>query len=251
MVIRDTTSDGIVDWVEPEFRVPMTQSQRADVENMDDIQDENEREAGDGENEEDEDMDEDSDIEIQSVGIELNERLIAAAAQREAGIDATVMDEEWEQWLKDQVEAGGLPFISSDLSPNANIPGTRPAITTQPTQASNPRALSDASLGLLQQVPDFLHNLVRQNVEANNRRVENAPSSTYTSWLNATTSLRAARATLSETASRRLDPGLVNRIDDHFLEQFSRRPAPPLQGSSAVGSGLSIPRLSQSHQGGS
>ncbi|PMD38204.1 hypothetical protein L207DRAFT_545387 [Hyaloscypha variabilis F] len=169
IVIRDTTSDGIEAWVPPELRSPATpQAHRADVEDMEDVQEEAETEEH--ENEMDEDGD-DSDIEIQSVGVELNERLRAAVAQREAGNPATVMDEEWEQWLKDAVEAGGLPFLSSDLSPNANIPGTRPA-TESPTM--HPRLLNAARLGQWQQIPDFLHNIVRQNIEATNRRLEDA-----------------------------------------------------------------------------
>ncbi|KAE9368470.1 hypothetical protein N431DRAFT_348078 [Stipitochalara longipes BDJ] len=169
IVIRDTTSDGIEAWVPPELRVPATpQAHRADVEDMEDVQEEAETEEH--ENEMDEDGD-DSDVEIQSVGVELNERLRAAVAQREAGNSTTVMDEEWEQWLKDAVENGGLPFLSSDLSPNANIPGTRPA-TEGP--AMHPRLLNAARLGQWQQIPDFLHNIVRQNIEATNRRLEDA-----------------------------------------------------------------------------
>jgi len=127
------------------------------VEEMEDIQEAAETEEN--ENEMDEDGDE-SDVEIQSVGIELNERLRAAVAQREAGNSATVMDEEWEQWLKDAVEAGGLPFLSSNLSPNAHIPGTRPAIDSP---AMHPRLLNAARLGQWQQIPEALHNLVREH----------------------------------------------------------------------------------------
>lgn len=254
VVIRDTTSDGIDDWVEPELRVPMAQGQRADVEDMEDIQ-EDEREL-EVENEGDEDMDEDSDVEIRSVGLELNERLRAAVAQREAGDTATVMDEEWEQWLKDAVEAGGIPFLSSELSPNANIPGTRPAIESQ---AMHPRVLNAARLGQWHQIPDFLHDMVRQNIENNNRRLENAPQHTMppsaprreSPWTATSSSLRAARlvaaaesagraaAASADAAPRRLEQRVINRLDDHFAEQFSRRPVPPLPNGVSLSSGLS------------
>ncbi|KAF8847242.1 hypothetical protein BDZ45DRAFT_564078, partial [Acephala macrosclerotiorum] len=126
IVIRDTTSDGIEDWVPPELRIPIAaQAQRADIEDMEDIQ-EDETEDNEHENDMEEDGEE-SDAELQSVGQELNERLRAAVAQREAGNTSAPIDEEWEQWLKDAVEAGGLPYLSADLSPAANIPGTRPA----------------------------------------------------------------------------------------------------------------------------
>ncbi|KUJ08805.1 uncharacterized protein LY89DRAFT_539759, partial [Mollisia scopiformis] len=127
IVIRDTTSDGIEDWVPPELRIPLApHAQRADIEEMEDIQGDGETEENDNENDMEEDGEE-SDAEITSVGVELNERLRAAVAQREAGNTTIPIDEEWEQWLKDAVEAGSLPYLPSDLSPNANIPGTRPA----------------------------------------------------------------------------------------------------------------------------
>ena len=258
-MIRDTTSDGIEDWVEPHLRVRVEgSSQRADVENMEDIQEDEAEAEAEAEAEDDEgndDMDEDSAGEMQSVGIELNERLRAAVAQREAGNAATVMDEEWEQWLKEAVEAGGIPFLSSDLSPNANIPGTRPA-TESP--AMHPRLLNAARLGQWQQIPDFLHNMVRQNIEANNLRVENTPP--ITDLTPNTSSLFLSRPSLSpraravpEGAGRRLDARLVNRLDNHFAEQFSRRPVPPLPSVPSVGSGLTSARgrLSRSQEGGS
>ncbi|KAH8597617.1 hypothetical protein B0O99DRAFT_477922, partial [Bisporella sp. PMI_857] len=124
VVIRDTTGDGIEPWIDPSLRIPV--AQRAEVEEMEDVQEDQDQDAEDEENEVDEDMDEDSDTEIQSVGLELNERLRAAAAEREAGNPAAIMDEEWEQWLKDAAESGTIPFLSGELSPDANFPGTRP-----------------------------------------------------------------------------------------------------------------------------
>jgi hypothetical protein len=202
---------------------------------MEDVQEEAETEEH--ENEMDEDGD-DSDIEIQSVGVELNERLRAAVAQREAGNPATVMDEEWEQWLKDAVEAGGLPFLSSDLSPNANIPGTRPA-TESPTM--HPRLLNAARLGQWQQIPDFLHNIVRQNIEATNRRLEDAtitpttpvatsstsstPTNSHSSFWSSTRPSLSPRARGSSSTGQ-IDARTVARLDNHFSEQFSRRTMP-------------------------
>jgi hypothetical protein len=174
VVIRDTTGDGIEDWVEPESRISI--AQRQDVAGDGDCEMEgnkNEGQGGGNEGAEDDDMDdedEDSDVEIRSVGIELNERLRAAVAQREAGNATTVMDEEWEQWLKDAVEAGGIPFPASDLSPNANIPGTRPVPNDNP--AMPPLLLNAARFGELQQMPDFMQSIVMQNIEATTRRLD-------------------------------------------------------------------------------
>jgi hypothetical protein len=222
VTIRDTTGDGIEDWVEPELRVPVarTEVQDGEVREMED--NENEGQGEEAENE-DEDMDDeasDSDVEIHSVGIELNERLRAAVAQREAGNAATVMDEEWEQWLKDAVEAGGIPFLSSDLSPNANIPGTRPATDMQ---AMHPRLLNAARLGQWQQIPDFLQDIVRQNIEANNRRMEDSEtastssarsSSNFSARLSGPPRPRAVPIPNSTTG--RMDPRTVARLDADF-----------------------------------
>jgi hypothetical protein len=238
IIIRDTTSDTIADWVEPSLRVPIApQAHRADVEDMEDIQ-----EDGEAEENELEDDGEDSDNEMQSVGVELNERLRAAVAQREAGNGGTVMDEEWEQWLKDAVENGRLPpFLSSELSPNANVPGTRPA--TDPP-AMHPRLLNAARLGQWQQIPDFLHNIVRQNIEANNRRLEDtaiapppAAPAASTTTPNPPSFSRSnlsphARAPPSGSSYGRIDPRTGVRMGYHVSEQFSRRPIPPLPSTS-------------------
>lgn len=153
---------------------------------------------------EDEDNEgEDSDAEMQSVGVELNERLRAAVALREAG-NTAVMDEEWEQWLKDAVEAGGLPYYSSDLglSPNANIPGTRPA-SDRSGPTMHPRLLNAARLGQWQQIPDVLHTLVRQEMEASRDDLPpSAPMRTRT------------------TAAR-----MPFQSEDH-MTRFARRPVP-------------------------
>lgn len=200
IVIRDTTSDGIDDWVPPEMRViPMAaQAQRASVEDMEDVDEDGEMEENENAEDMEEDEDEDSDVEITSVGIDLNERLRAAAAEREAGNAAAVMDEEWEQWLKDAVEAGGIPFSSSDLSPSANIPGTRPATDNTTMQ---PRYLNAARLGQWQQIPEHLHASVRHNLEATNRRLENT-SATASPAASSSASSSTANSPYASTSPR-------------------------------------------------
>jgi hypothetical protein len=234
IIIRDTTADEIEDWVEPELRTPSApQAQRAGVDDMEDIQQEDGREME--ENEIDEDMDEDSDMELQSVGIELNERLRAAVAQREAGNTATVMDEEWEQWLKDAVEAGGIPFLSSDLSPNANIPGTRPE---SESAASNTRLMNAARIGQWNRIPDFLQSMVRQNLEASSNGSSSNAAPTSLS-ANNTSSPSLSRPSLSPRAravpaSSAISGSSFQRtLNTHFTDLFSRRPV-PTQPSTAI-----------------
>ncbi|ESZ99040.1 hypothetical protein SBOR_0574 [Sclerotinia borealis F-4128] len=120
ITIRDTTGDDIEDWVSPELRCAtvlhaMSANEEKELE-----------EAGQSEQNELEEDDGESDAEITSVGTELNERLRAAAAQRHAGNLTAPMDAEWEQWLKDEVEGGSIDISNMELSPDANIMGTRP-----------------------------------------------------------------------------------------------------------------------------
>lgn len=89
-------------------------------------------EEEDGE-EEDDDEDEEGDMEdtedevvAQSVGVDLNQRLLAATEARARGEEGVVLDADWEQWLKEAAERGTttLPGISSltGLAPGPNHP---------------------------------------------------------------------------------------------------------------------------------
>ncbi|KAI4230958.1 MAG: hypothetical protein L6R40_007886 [Gallowayella cf. fulva] len=48
----------------------------------------------------------------QSVGVELNRRLMAATEARNRGEEA-VLDADWEQWLKEAAERGGIPDLTA------------------------------------------------------------------------------------------------------------------------------------------
>lgn len=72
--------------------------------------DEEEDEDDDGE----EDEEESSDEEVESYGIELNQRLLEAAAARERGANVP-LDEDWEQWLKEAIEHDGYADVISAI----------------------------------------------------------------------------------------------------------------------------------------
>lgn len=235
VVIRDTTADDIADWVEPECRaVNRAQAPRTGVEPMEGVHTGSRPETG--EHALYEEMDEDSDLEIQSVGVDLNERLRAAVALREAGNPSTVMDEEWEQWLKDAVEAGGIPFLSPELSPNANIPGTRPA-TNDPT--TDPPI---ARIEMWSRRPP-MSQAARES--ANRFRFTDMPTFGSSSMPSTTTpppsgpsqSPRArpaqSPATIAGSAAFRR---LISRLDDHFADRVPRRPVPPVVSSAGAAS---------------
>ena len=66
--------------------------------------------------EDEEPPDEESEDELQrSVGVDLNQRLLAAAEARARGEEATI-DADWEQWLKEAAERGNLPNATRNLN---------------------------------------------------------------------------------------------------------------------------------------
>lgn len=106
--IRDTTGDCIRDWVDPALgRLARSSqpTQEVDMEDLDDVEENDESEDADQ-------MDEDgeeSDVELQSIGVELNQRLRAGFS-----------DEEYEQWLKEAAEAGGVSLLPGQNLPSGN-----------------------------------------------------------------------------------------------------------------------------------
>lgn len=105
---------------------------------------------------------------LQSVGVELNARLRAGVAAREAGYHDAVLDEEWEQWLKHVVETGllhdNMPeqsfrrFFESTIMPAGVIPAG---------------VMAAARAGRWSEVPDFLHNLLRRALQSEQLRLQN------------------------------------------------------------------------------
>ncbi|KAK4696382.1 hypothetical protein P7C71_g1524, partial [Lecanoromycetidae sp. Uapishka_2] len=67
-----------------------------------------------------------SDDELQqSVGVELNQRLLAATEARARGENAT-LDSDWEQWLKEALERGTLPEVPHLLGSNPSMRADTP-----------------------------------------------------------------------------------------------------------------------------
>ena len=86
--------------VEPEEMSEMEEALDDEDEEMEDLEEEGET-AG-----------EESEDELQqSVGVELNQRLIAATEARARGEEA-VLDADWEQWLKEAAERGAIIQVS-------------------------------------------------------------------------------------------------------------------------------------------
>lgn len=173
--IRDTTADGIPTWDDELGRAvgevkDVTNNDDEAINNEDEQEEEedndNDNDAGDdreaaGDDQGDEEA---SESELLSVGIELNARLRAGAARREAGDTNAVLDEEWEQWLKHIIDSGLLhdnmsqqafrQFFESTVVPAGLVPA---------------EVMSAARAGRWSDVPEYLHSLLRRTLEPEQR----------------------------------------------------------------------------------
>ncbi|KAI0599940.1 hypothetical protein F4775DRAFT_591044 [Biscogniauxia sp. FL1348] len=150
ITIRDTAADGMPEWVEPEDR---PQPARMTVrEETDDIEEESADEDMEGE--------EDSDGELESVGFSLNERLRERAARQEGGDTSERLEEEWEQWLKNAIDSGEFPFLTDQTLQQSSD------MTLISQAFFPPRMLSAARDGRWQDIPEFLHDILRRTLES-------------------------------------------------------------------------------------
>lgn len=170
VTIRDTTADGFPDWVEPEDRPStsrsrtLSQSMRASV-HMGAEAEDDEDEDEDMEDEEGEEYVEVvSEDEVDSVGVELNQRLLAQAARRDAGESSVVLDEEWEQWFKNAMETGQLSYLTDEITSRLVRGNNSTAVL--PARVFPPEMISAARAGQWSDVPVFLHDVLRRTLEA-------------------------------------------------------------------------------------
>ncbi|KAH8682445.1 hypothetical protein BX600DRAFT_430325 [Xylariales sp. PMI_506] len=195
IVIRDTAPEEVGEWIEPEDR---TASLSARVGRRM-PEEEGRQDAAD------EDMDEEeSDGELESIGIALNERLRERAARREAGDTSEPLDEEWEQWLKNAIDSGALPFLTDHLlqqSDSSAAPETGRAVLI-PQALFPPRMLSAARANQWDEVPEFLHEMLRRTLQTE------ASTSTSEASTPEPSSGRTLRDFLSTSSWRRTYSGL-------------------------------------------
>jgi hypothetical protein len=168
ITIRDTTADGFPDWVEPEDTSRATEGHAGNAQ----PRAARASESPEIEDAVDEDMDgEESDGELESVGLALNERLRERAARRDAGDTNTVLDEEWELWLKNAMESGELPFLAEHIFQSTNEP------SLVPQALFPPRMLSAARAGQWHEIPESLHDMIRMTLGTENpERTEERPA---------------------------------------------------------------------------
>ncbi|KAM0255119.1 hypothetical protein ACHAQJ_006123 [Trichoderma viride] len=163
IVIRDTAADGFPDWTEPVDQAPAHQGRSVrihtiDISSLDD---------------DDENMEmEESDEELASVGVPLNERLRAQAARREAGDTSVVLDEEWEQWLKNAIESGELALLTERMTDE--MLGQSQSSNSMAASLLPDGMLHMARAGQWSEIPEFLQPLLRRTV-GNESSARNEP----------------------------------------------------------------------------
>ncbi|KAL2755768.1 hypothetical protein ACRALDRAFT_1082118 [Sodiomyces alcalophilus JCM 7366] len=107
-------------------------------------------------------------------------------ARREAGETSTVLDEEWEQWLKNAIESGEFPFTVNQILQQS----TQPAIF--PQALVPPRMLDAARAGHWSEVPEFLHDILRHSLAHHRDGAPDQDTSTSTSTSTAVLASAAA-----------------------------------------------------------
>ncbi|VZH87449.1 unnamed protein product [Fusarium fujikuroi] len=127
-----------------------------------------------------------SEDELDSVGVELNERLRDGVARRDAGDTSAVLDEEWEQWLKNAIESGEINYLNDHIFHDSD---------TVPAALFPPGLLSTARAGQWHEIPESLHRILRRTLQSEdpNRPQQMQtlpPPQPQTSSLRSTSSLR-------------------------------------------------------------
>lgn len=166
VVIKDTTRDGIPDWDDSLNGVVesplLSHSRRVEIRDESDEEDVNDEDENDLEDKDDENMNEDgsenqSETDMyESIGVDLNERLRAGAARRAAGDTSAVLDEEWEQWLKNAIETGILRADMSERTFRDLLGSSR-----VPRNIIPPTMLSAARAGQWSEIPELAHPFIR------------------------------------------------------------------------------------------
>lgn len=165
IVIRDTTADELPQWVHLEdrpagWRHTMRQSSQQTT-------------AASPEHGSDDDTGSDWGEELESVGIALNERLRERVAARNAGDTSMPLDEEWEQWLKNLMEAEDMSLNADHL---ARLSSSSGLVT--PGDLFLPRMVAAARIGQWDEIPGILHQVIRQRLEHESSRQQPQNAST-------------------------------------------------------------------------
>jgi hypothetical protein len=157
ITIRDTTEDELTP------RVPLHERRAREAMRASEELGEKETES----------LGDDSDEELASVGVDLNERLRERVALRNVSGDlSTILDEEWEQWLKNVIERGELIGLADHIvraTGVPSLPGFAPAPPALNPDTMPPRLMTAARNGHWEHIPDFLRPMMEQVLDSERR----------------------------------------------------------------------------------
>ncbi|KAG5927267.1 hypothetical protein E4U53_002902 [Claviceps sorghi] len=183
ITIKDTTEDEILDWVPPSADAhtprppqnslqaegeaereqrPLLAGPRRLGERLARDQEEG-RDSVQAEEQEEVESDQDDD-EFESVGVHLNERLRDRATRREAGDTSVVLDEQWEQWLKNAIDSGELALLTEQMTEQMYRRASSTSVI--PAALIPPGMLSAARSGQWSEIPEVLHPVLLRTLEA-------------------------------------------------------------------------------------
>ncbi|KAG5973710.1 hypothetical protein E4U55_000315 [Claviceps digitariae] len=210
IIIKDTTGEEIVDWVPPlvdtqdappprirsqivgdghgergQEQQPLLSNpqhigerladdQEGDHDSVQEEEAEEEKDSDDDNNNDDDDDDDDDD-EFESVGVNLNERLRDGATRREAGDTSVVLDEQWEQWLKNAIDTGELALLTEQMTEQMYRRASSTSVI--PAALIPPGMLSAARSGQWSEIPEPLRPVLLRTLEAESSRSRTSLSS--------------------------------------------------------------------------
>lgn len=221
-IIRDTAADDMSQWVEPEDRIATPGATLPIEEDLSMV------EVDDAEEEEEEEEDEeDSEGELESVGISLNERLRERVAARNAGDLSLSVDEAWEQWFKNAVETGEISHMRERIAHES------------PQDLFPSRFIDAARAGSWHEIPEFLRDMIRDGLRAEENRlrgrstvtdarIPSASNSSIFGLLSAPmspVSHSARRSTTRTSYSGLRIPGAFQAVDDGGTSRTQRSEA--------------------------
>ncbi|UNI23216.1 hypothetical protein JDV02_009048 [Purpureocillium takamizusanense] len=203
IVIRDTTDEGFPDWTEIPDHTSRSNSFGDEQEHVGASAIRGLRMLDD---DDDEDEDDETDGELESVGVELNARLRAQAARREAGETSAVLDEEWEQWLKHAIESGELTIITDRIT-DQMLRRAASSSSVIPAALVPPSMLNAARAGQWSEIPELLQPVLQRTIDA-----EDAGTTSSGSAGTQTPSDRSATPSTASSRLPSLDDGSRPRV---------------------------------------
>ncbi|KAG6010007.1 hypothetical protein E4U21_000448 [Claviceps maximensis] len=164
----------IPDEEEEQEREEQQEQASDDDDEDDDDHDDNDNDDDNNDNNDDDDDDDNDNDEFESVGVDLNERLRDRATRRDAGDTSVVLDEQWEQWLKNAIDSGELTLLTEQMTEQMYRRASSTSVV--PAALIPPGMLLAARSGQWSEIPEVLHPMLLRTLEAASPSTSPSPS---------------------------------------------------------------------------